>query len=253
MKYTIEFSGRGSDLTIGSITEDAMNYIEQNYGDDFVAYQDAIKSGSVPEEFIIIDKSSVKSIQDYRLREDVTDEEKESFAEEEVRSGFLELDDISYTRRLLLGRASVSVKNEDGDEVYSQDEDDLEDWFDRLDHGYEYEENNVFIKFEENEDDAEEDEEEERLNRFRVDFDSIMKPMRAPERIQALCIQECYFKGSFIGSFETDGKFDPEKLCLGVGKFKYSHAVRKALRDQPADLREVLNHVYLLNTITYTS
>ena len=27
MKYTIEFSGCGSDLTIGSITEDAMNYI----------------------------------------------------------------------------------------------------------------------------------------------------------------------------------------------------------------------------------
>ena len=31
MKYTIEFSGRSSDLTIGAITEDAMNYIEQNY------------------------------------------------------------------------------------------------------------------------------------------------------------------------------------------------------------------------------
>lgn len=171
----------------------------------------------------------------------MTDEEKESFAEEEVRSGFLELDDISYVRRLWLSRASISVKNEDGDEVYSRDSDDLSDWFDRLDDGYTLEEDDA----EEDVDDAEEDEEE-----IRVEFDSIMKPMRTPERIQALCIQECYFKGSFIGSFETDGKFDPKKLCLGVGKFKYSHAVRKALRDQPS-LWDVLNNVYLLNTIHY--
>ena len=159
MKYTIEFSGCGSDLTIGSITEDAMNYIEQNYEDDFLAYQDAIKSGSVPEEFIIIGKSFVKSIQDYRLREDVTDEEKESFAEEEVRSGFLELDDISYVRRLWLSRASISVKNEDGDEVYSRDSDDLSDWFDRLDDGYTLEEDDDEDDAEEDVDDAEEDEE----------------------------------------------------------------------------------------------
>lgn len=182
MKYTIEITGQGQMLDIGAITPDAMHYIQDNFGDDadaFDAYIDALKSGDVPEEFIIFSDSLMKGIQEWRNHE-IDDDDLDEYFKEEYFSFF----DIYSGYNLWIDYGYLSVKNEHGDEIFGYD---LSDQHEEIPH---------MIR-----------------NDIYIDADSIKKQEK-----NVLLIRETRFKGSKVGWIETDDEFDPRKLWLFGGE-----------------------------------